>query len=342
MMMIFIVLLAFSSTSTMAQQCRPEDNCANCPDKSERLKCKFDIMAEEGKKTMQMLQDAPGLLTPAQYSGMTKAKERMDREKNRLKPDDFKVLAKKRSANCQLIEASGDGDGVCDPKVGEICVEVLDDGIGDDDGTCSPMTGKKREVCAQICDEEAILLDESAMDEDAVAEIEGMYDTLTGHIKEVNETVPETIRLIQTLGTVGDDPCVLQTSLTRNPYETYKKAKWAAMGTRAAADVAERFCDQTLGFWISFTVGSACIVAETAVTGLNTWWAVVDSVEAEMDAITLDATLGCARNSAIATENTGEMITDVQGMLTVVNTKNEEIIHLIQTPPGQREQYPKP
>ena len=340
-MMLLIALFALSVTPAMAL-CRPENNCRDCPDQSERLKCKFDSMAEEGKKTMQLLQDVPGLLTPAQSSGMTKARERLDREKNRLKPEDFKMMAKKKSANCQLVEASGNGDGICDPKAGETCVEVVGDGIGDDDGICWPMTGKKREVCAQICDQEAIVLDEEAMDDDAVAELEGMYDTITGHSKEANEAIPETVQLMHTLRAVGDDPCALQTSQVRNLYDTYKKAKWAATGTRAAADVAERFCDQTWGFWFSFTVGAACIGAETAILGLNSWWDAVDIVEAELDALTLDATLECARTTTEITGQTGSLITEVQGVLTGVSANNNDILRLIQTPPGQRENYPKP
>ncbi len=339
----FLALSTFSVSIAWAQPCDPNNNCVNCGDQSERLKCKFDRVANKGKRTMELLEGVPGLLTPAQAHGMTIAKERMDREKVRTKPEDFKLLAKKKSANCQLLEASGNGDGVCDPNT-ELCAEVLKDGIGNDDGICSPLHGTKREVCVQICDEEAVLLDDSALDDNAVAELEGMYDTLAGHLEEVNETVPETAALMQTLATVTlDDPCVLQTTLKRNTYDTYKKAKWAAMGSRAAADVAERFCDQNYGgFWFSFTVGAACVVAEAAVLGLNVWWDTVDVVEAELDAIGLDATIACARQSARETNNTGEMIQGVRQTLSDVRSQNQEILGLVKMPPGQRTEYPKP
>ena len=339
----FLLVLAFTSGTTWAAPCIPDNNCVNCSDKSEKLKCKFDRMTNSGKTMMESMEAFPDLLTPAQSHGMGKAKERMDREKGRVKSDDFKIMAKKRSAKCQLVEFSGDGDGVCDPKTEE-CAEVLGDSIGDDDGICSPMKGKKREACVQICDEEAILVDESAMDENSAAEMEGMYDTLTAHVEEVNETIPETAALIRMLSNnvTADDPCVLQTTLQRHSYETYKKARWAAVGSRAAADFAERFCDQVAGGLFAFSVGAACVAAESVVLAMTTWWEVVNNIEATLDAKTLDATIACAAQAASGIDQTGAMIQSVQTTLDDVRDQNAEILRLIKIPPGQREEYPAP
>jgi hypothetical protein len=297
-------------------------------------------MADEGKKMLESMEGVPGLFTPAQLHGIGKAKERMDREKGRRNPDDFKLLTKKKSSKCQLVEHTGNGDGVCDPKT-EDCAEVLGDGIGNDDGICSPMNGKKREVCAQICDEEAVLQDESAMDDNSVAEMEGVYDTLTGHVEEVNETVPETAALVQALSSLTvDDPCVLQTDLQRHSYESYKKARWAAVGARAAVNVAERFCDQAWGFFLTFSGSAVCAATEGVVLAMNTWWDTVYLVEASLDAMTLDATIACASQAASAANQTGAMVESVQTTLGDVRAQNAEILRLIKIPPGQREEYP--
>lgn len=343
----FLIVFVITTREILAAQCSPDNNCTNCIDTSEKLKCKFDRMAIEGKKTMELLEGVPGLLSPAQTHGIGKAKERMDRERGRLKPDDFKILSKKRSVNCQLVESSEVGaihndDGICDPK-NEDCAEVIGDGIGDDDGICSPMNGRKREVCVQICDEEAILVDESAMDENSAAELEGMYDTLTQHIEEVGETIPETTALIQRLAYISNsDPCVLQTTLQRHSYDTYQKARWAAVGSRTAADVAERFCDQVTGGFFAFSVGAACVAGESIAMAMNVWWETINNIESELDALTLDATIACAAQAASEGKQTGAMIQTVQATLNDVRTNNAEILRLIKIPPGQRDDYPTP
>ncbi len=343
MTLYFLLVFAFTTGKTWAADCSPDNKCMGCTDKSERIKCKFDRMADEGKKMLEALEGVPDLFTPAQLHGIGKAKERMEREKGRLKPDDFKNLTKKRSANCQLVEYSGDGDGVCDPKT-EQCAEVIGDGIGDDNGICDPMKGKKREVCVQICDEEAILVDESAMDDNSVAELEGMYDTLTGHAEEVAETIPETAALLHALSEVTtEDPCELQTALQRYTHDAYKKARWAAVGSRAATDVAERFCDQAIwAFFGSFSGSAVCAATEGVALAMNTWWGVINTNEATLDALTLDATIACASQAASGANQTGTLIQNVQTALDNALAQSAEILRLIRTPPGQREDYPTP
>jgi hypothetical protein len=329
-----------------AAPCSPDNGCNGCSDKSERLKCKFDRMAGKGKETLELLETS-GVLTPAQVQGVGKAKERMDREQGRVKSEDFRVLTKKRSANCQLVEYSGNGDGVCDPRppAREECAEVIGDSIGNDDGICDPMNGKKREACVQICDEEALLVDETAIDEDAAIELEGMYDTLTSHAEEVGETIPETASLARALSSANlatDDPCVLQTALERHSFDAYKKARWAAVGSRAATDVAERFCDIVSGGLFAFSVGAACVAAESIALAMNTWWTVVNDIEATLDARTLDAAIACAADAADGAEQTGMMIQSVQAELDEVRARNAEILRLVKIPPGQREEFPTP
>ncbi|MEN8161257.1 MAG: hypothetical protein ABFS41_14390 [Myxococcota bacterium] len=336
-----LLVLVGTARVAGAAPCDPDNKCTGCADTSERLKCKFDRMAGKGKETMELLETS-NVLSPAQVQGLGKAKERMDRERGRVKSEDFRVLTKKRSANCQLVEFSGDGDGVCDPKT-EQCAEVLDDSIGDDDGICDPMKGKKREACVQICDEEALLVDESVIDDDAAIELEGMYDTLTSHAEEVGETIPETASLVRALSSVQtDDPCVLQTTLQRHSFDAYKKARWAAVGSRAATDVAERFCDYVSGGFFAFSVSVACVAGESIALAMATWWEVVDDIEATLDALTLDAAIACAAEAADGADQTGAMIQSVQTSLGEVRAQNAEILRLIKIPPGQREEFPTP
>ena len=340
------VLLALVNGSAMAAACNPGDGCTNCADQSERLKCKFDRMNDESKKMLDSIESMPNL-TSAQLHGIGKAKERMEREKNRRSKDDFKLLARKRSAKCQLVELLGDGsgndDGVCDADV-EQCAEVIGDGIGDDIQPCDPMKGKKREVCAKICDDEAVLLDENAVDNNAVAELEGLYDTMNGHIDEVNATIPATaamIRAANTLEVANADACAYQAPYERHTYEAYKKARWAAVGSRTTANVAERFCDQAYwAFFGSFSGSAACAAGEGVVLAMAIWWDTVDLAESSLDAKMLDAAIDCAAEAAASADKTALMIEAVQGELDQVRATNEKILLLLAMPPGQREGYP--
>jgi hypothetical protein len=348
-LLLFLTFALWGLPQDARAQCDSELGCSGCATKGEKLKCKFDSMMEEGMKTIDELQKPPydTLLPPAQVEGLAKTRENLDRGKRRLQSDDFHLLAKKRETACQLVESSEAGashndDGVCDSKH-EDCAEVIGDSIGDDDGICWPLKGKKREVCVQICDEEAVLVDESATDENSAAELEGMYDTLTGHVEEVGETIPETVALIQMLSSATtNDPCLLQTTLQRHSYDTYKKARWAAVGSRAATDVAERFCDIVAGGLFAFSAGAACVAGESIAMTMNIWWEAINNVEAELDALTLDATITCAAQAADGAEQSGIMIESVQNTLTDVRTQNAEILRLIKIPPGQREEYPTP
>jgi hypothetical protein len=135
---------------------------------------------------------------------------------------------------------------------------------------------------------------------------------------------------------------VLQTNLQRHSFDAYKKARWAAVGSRAATDVAERFCDYVSGGFFAFSVSAACVAGESIALAMATWWEVVDDIEATLDALALDATIACAAQAADGAEATGEMIESVQTTLGEVRAQNAEILRLIKIPPGQREEFPTP
>lgn len=344
---IFVAALALSSGPAWAANCSVDTQCQHCGAQINRLKCKFDRMTIENKKMLDNMETLPDL-TSAQRHGIGKAKDRMDREKNRRDKDSFKLLTKKRTAQCQLIEYTGNGDGACDPAT-EQCMEVLDDGIGDDIQPCSPMKGKKREVCAKICDDEAVTRDATALDDNTAAELEDLYDTLTAHVEEANETIPETAALARSvsenraISVESDDPCSYQPANERHTYEAYKKARWASVGAHAAADVAERFCDVTIStFFVGFSGSATCAAVEGVTLAMDIWWDTVELVESSLDAANLDAMIACASSAASAADQTSLMIDSVQDMLDEVDARNAQIFRLLIQPPGLREGYPTP
>jgi hypothetical protein len=339
------LVIAMAGASRAAAQCRPDTGCGGCKDHAERLKCKFDAFAEEGKKTIDRLQAPPFVdhLTAAQRESLSRSKDRLEREKGRLNSNDFKLLARKKGNGCQLVEKTGNDDGICQPELGETCVEITGDGIGNDDGVCNPIYGGKREACAQVCDEESVL--EGGMDENATAELEDTYDDMTGRLKEINESLPEASLIMNPLGrsVTQANSCILSSSLTRTSNANYRAARWAAMGARAATDTAERFCDQTYSaLWVTWTLSAVCIAGETATLGVNEWLNIIEITEEALDAETLDATIACARQASGGNADLSTAIQNAENKVGALKAKQAEINLLLSAPPGQRDGYPKP
>jgi hypothetical protein len=328
-------------------QCDPAVGCSSCATKGERLECKFDSLMDEGKKTIDELQKPPydTLLPPAQLEGLAKTRENLDRGKSRLQSDDFHLLAKKEQTSCQLVESQVAGavhndDGVCDPDppAKEDCAEVLGDGIGDDDGICSPLKGKKREVCVQICDEEAVLQDESNVDDEKAAELEGIYDNLVEHSREVNEGLPEAGALILATRAASDpsDPCAIDAQgLSRTTAVLRSLARGAAVGARGGADIAERLCDTVV---FGFNCGACCAPGEAIAGGLQAASTSIEMIEETINSATIDAALTCVAAMKQTAGDNNAMLLQIQMELDQAQVEQAEIIRLLRTPLGQRKE----
>jgi hypothetical protein len=328
-------------------QCDPAVGCSGCATKGERLECKFDSLMDEGKKTIDELQKPPydTLLPPAQLEGLAKTRENLDRGKSRLQSEDFHLLAKKKETTCQLVESSEPGadhndDGVCDPNppAKEDCAEVIGDGIGDDDGICSPLKGKKREVCVQICDEEAVLQDESNVDDEKAAELEGIYDNLVEHSKEVNDGLPQAGALILATSATSDpnDPCAIDAQgLSRTTALLRSLARGAAVGARGGADISERLCDQVV---FGFNCAACCAPGEAIAGGLQAASTSIEMIEETINSATIDAALTCVAAMKQTAGDNNAMLLQIQAGLGQAQFEQAEIIHLLKTPLGQRKE----
>ena len=342
-LLLFLTVAIWALPEKAQAQCDPGGGCSGCATKGEKLKCKFDTMVEEGKKTIDELQKPPydTLLPPAQVEGLEQIKENLNRGKGRLQPDDFHLLAKKKETTCQLVEsteagASHNDDGVCDPK-NEDCAEVIGDGIGDDDGICWPLKGKKREVCVQICDEEATLLDESNVDDEKAAELEAIYDNLVEHSKEVNGGLPQAAAMIlSTQATIDpNDPCQIDAQgLSRTSAFLRSLARGAAVGARGGADISERLCDQVA---FGFSCGACCAPGEAIAGALQAASTAIEMIEETINSATIDAALDCVAAMKQTAGNNNGMLMQIQSNLAEVQAEQAEIIRLLKTPLGQRE-----
>jgi hypothetical protein len=312
-------------------------DCNSLTDRGERLKCKFDALADEGKKTIEYLQQPPfsDIATPSQMAGLGRYKDQLDRAKGRLQAADFRSIARKKDARCQLVEKEGDGDGICDPEKGEVCAEALGDGIGDEDGVCFPMHGKKREVCAQLCDDEAIAQTSENGDDNLSTELEGIYDDMTAHAQEVNGALPEVATLLaaQTLESEEPQACPLDTGgATRTNFIVYLLAKTAAVTSRGGADIAERLCDQQ----VMMNCAACCAPAEVIAGSFAAAWTAIEIVESTVNSATLDAALTCVAGLKASADSNNAVLDEIRKGLAELEAAQNETLRLLATPQGRR------
>jgi hypothetical protein len=346
-LLLFLTFALWGLPQDARAQCDSELGCSGCATKGEKLKCKFDSMMEEGMKTIDELQKPPydTLLPPAQVEGLARTRENLDRGKSRLQSDDFHLLAKKRETACQLVEssaagASHNGDGVCDSKH-EDCAEVIGDSIGDDDGICWPLKGKKREVCVQICDEEAALQDESNVDDEKATELEAIYDNLVEHSKEVNEELPQAAAMILRTQATSDptDPCQIDAQgLSRSSAVLRSVARGAAVGARGGADISERLCDQVA---FGFNCAGCCAPGEAIAGALQAASTAIELIEETINSASIDTALTCVAAMKQTAGDNNAMLMQIQSNLVQAQAEQAEIIRLLKTPLGQRGQEAK-
>ena len=319
-------------------ECDPTVDCDSCLTKGERMKCKFDALSNEGSTLLDQLNKPPfeSIQTQASLDGLQRSKDRLEKEKGRLQADDFRLLTKKKETSCQIMEAVYE-DGICGP--GEDCAEVIGDGIGNDDGICHPKNGKKREVCAQICDDEASLQDEENIDEDLSTELEGVFEEMKGHAKEMNNSLQEVSKLMSTLEVSEDpnDPCPLDTQgLSRVSSLLYLAARTAAVSSRGGADIAERLCDQQ----VIMNCAACCAPGEVIAGALEAAWTAIEITESTINSSTIDTALTCvSKLKALGSDNTTKLI-QMENDLKEMEKTQIMMIDILNTPQGQRENFP--
>jgi hypothetical protein len=343
-----VLALLLAGGPAAAQVAAPPADCDALADRAERLECKFDRFADEGKKTAEALQHPAfqGLLTEPQRASLGGMAARLELEKTRVTGKELRTQAAGRRQACLPRECDPevfpqcrpvDGDGICED--GEDCLEVIGDGVGDDQQPCTPTTGKGREVCAQICDVGAAEADTGAQDEGALDDLETVYDDLTDSARGLNESLPAAALALEAVRVASDttDPCLAGASLDRFSYAIRHASRMSVTTARSVADVGERFCDSAKGF---FSGGILCTGAEVVVAGLEIWKATVELAEGNADARVTDATLACAAQALSTSADLAEQIKEAGRRLRLIEANQAFIIQLIETAQGQRTGFP--
>jgi hypothetical protein len=326
----------------------------------ERIKCKTQNVLDQQEASVEMMLDFPGM-SEAQMERLNKQVGRGRNSESRTPGTDFKDLTKKRASKCHIVPLDpNDEDGIC--RGNEDCKEVIGDGIGDDDGVCQTK-GKpsEREVCEEICDQEAIT-DPRNFDDDPEeagslgADVEEGLDDATAEYVEFNENLEQemlrlaSIRAVTQNLVAADDACEL--ALLGRPSDTVVFGAITAATTLET--IAEQFNPVCQLDVAGFNSAPVCIVFET-LSGIAELIANGFTFEVgSVDSAHIDNTFECvkgldAANDAIQgdLETVKNDLATVKSELSVVQSRLDEVqealmttIELLNTPQGRREDFP--
>jgi len=326
----FVLALGISSLA-MAQP----DKCSQYADKGERLKCKFERVNSKIGETLGNI-DQLDILPPTQVKSLKNANSRAARDKDRAGSEGFKGLTKKKDVKCQTKECdpalSGNKNckplinpnGICDPD--EDCLEVIGDGIGDDEQPCSPLHGKNKEVCVQICDQEAINGDEENFDDQAGSDWEGTLTDTADNLDFTNTMMTQAVqrsRGLQMLAVEGTSVCANLVIEPKFTYEQLQGVRAGANAAKLAADSCDAGCNQDSMGWNCSAVCLAFRLAE------NIMGAVADGFELQDNKDSGDQVVAMA-----------ECLQELGTKMGEIETKLDTIIELLNTPQGRRPDFP--
>lgn len=318
----------------------------------ERIKCKFGNIMDQQKTATDMLGDMPSI-PDKQKKAMANLADRSNRAKNRMHPNDFKQLTKKSNPQCQVAEilndGNGDDDGIC--RGNEDCLEVLNDGIGNDDNICETK-GKPsdREVCVQICDNEAISSNPDNYDDptqDSLGrDLEEQLDETTSQYVELNTSLETQSKQQAQFSALvaANDPCAAVFE-QRPTFVAGLIASQAAVTARGVAGQFGTVCDLDVA---GFNATPACLVTETIAAIAEIIDDSIDFVDSSIDSDTIDANYACVKELNAKAGETNDALNDILNQLVTVQQQIgvvQEQINLVnqqlQTPQGQRDGWNK-
>lgn len=335
-------------------------DCSTETDSGKRMKCKTENLNEAVDELITtVLDDQTGTFTPNQKKQLQNAKNHGRNETDRIKPEDFKQLSKKRKKDCYIQEILGDvdpandlndngecdgleicignEDGICnkdEQKIGG-CAEVLNDGIGDDDGVCVDK-GKYKEACIEVCDTEIIMAegDESNVDSGKAAEMEQNLINATDIVDESSTKIKDFVqaRAVEASSlTICDKDsmmpceylkCLLDKGRTSSS-KTIEDLTMSAISLQAIADTCRDVGDQT---WVvlfgSVDARIACLPLGLAANGVSIVAQMLEVVDDSETADRVDATALCA-------QDTGDQVNQLNELVELTK-------YLLQQPQGQR------
>jgi hypothetical protein len=367
-------LLVLGAPSTGLAAPPVKKDCSD-PDVFERLKCRHDAIADQLDYTSDTA-FAPGSkleqrTKPTRLGHIRNAKSKGQRARVKNTKGRFKKLAKDEArANrdaghlVPLTAADDfDGDGVCDYEQGDKsakCAAIEVDEFGDLQ-ECNPEKknkgkGKDGLECDRSYDSQEAATDEEADDmaetaaqgEETYSAVEDDLIEMNEHLDTVNANLPEGSATVFTAA----NGCVFPT-LTPGLSEAAAALRALTAAAWGAASIMDSASGQTV---VAFGAGgngraAAVIVDAVALTAELAYITVEEIANAEsagLQAATMNCVIQVAGDIAelqvqMAREHAEIMANDDANTAMIMNQVEEvraELVRILNTPHGQREQFP--
>lgn len=343
----------------------------------DKLKCKHDSAAAQVEYMASNIFAEGTLLgsalTPGQRGQLASLKDKSARARGKNGNEDFKKLAKSQAKSnrnaCYLVPLTPQddetGDGICDFDQGDnsakcAAIDLDDNGQLQECNPAKKNKGKGRDglECDRICDAGAALTGDEAVEMEAEAKgMNDAYDALATDLYDLNSELEEvnsgsaplwTLRSASTSTTCDDVPEItpgleLATGILRQ----------VSVAARGVAGIAGAGCDQTavaLGFGGNGSI--VCMVFETAASVLEIAYTTCDMILQDQSGALQSATFSCLQamkgdqdqNFATLFQQHGDIVKNDDDNAAAILNKLEqvraELVLLLSTPQGQREQFP--
>jgi len=372
--------LAMSSPTRGAPPDRPDRKLCNQADKNERIACKHENLNSELYGLVdEATSDDVVLFTPKQKDHLLKERDRAEKARKRARDaNEYDNVGKKSKIACAIREyedpdcfdplcdpqkwafcdgtcedpfpENDDADAICN-KGNELCAEALNDGFGDDNGLCETKGPKdQREPCVEICDDEAVGSNSDNYDSEATNDFEESLDELTDVMEETKQKVKARNQVMlsmaqqDALPRAGSGECadLRQQGGTREfDYATIQGMRAGTNVAMGAYDTCMSAAGQTAvvaGF--GGNANAICVVLAVASNVLNV---ISDAFELQDDYITasrLDESLDCLEQTDAQLVDALNRLGNIEGEIAEVKERVYEVIDLLNTPQGQRPDFP--
>jgi hypothetical protein len=327
-------------------------NVCDQSDSGERMKCKFQNIIEQQNESADKLVDM-GTIPKERTDKLKRQIGKTMATQGKTEAENFKQLTKKNNTQCDTVElldhmqANGDGDGICENN--ETCEEDNSDQIGNNDGVCSPTKGKKREVCLQICDDEAIKGNPNNFDDapgSRGADFDEVLDDITSDYLELNESLNEQMTVQASLVSLDSTNSECSSVLSARP--TKKQLDNSFMAAYIAENLSEQ-ADNICGLDAAgFNAHVACIVTDAIFIVAKGIADTITSANDDVDSQTTDAIMRCVQALEASAGEQQDQLEAIESKMDVLDSKMnstlqklQESIDLLNTPQGQRNSFPE-
>ena len=345
----------------------------------ERLQCRHGGVGEQIEFMGGILSDEggslSGKLTDGQKGQAKSSKMKAGRARVKIKGDNFKKLAKSEAKSnkniCHLVPLSdaddSDGDGICDWEQGDSnaeCAAIELDGNGDLQA-CNPAKknkgkGKDGLECDQTCNPEESLTEDEEAEMQLEAQImDEAYDSLETDMREMNEDLEDLNTELETSSVYNSfmaaaDGCSDVPTIPPALALSASLLRQASVTAKGIAAQAGTGCEQTaVAAGFGGNGSTVCLVFETAAAIVELAYVTVDEILKEMTGQLQTSTLACIQEmkgdmeagfEMLSNQHTAIMANDDENTAEIMNriqALRNELVQLLNTPQGQRPDFPK-